>query len=141
MADRQWAWVRAAARLWLAATATPGSRPAAARPPSLARRAWATEWEQPAQGQTSPLQGELPGRVLGEIERVLRPGGVLWMVEHVRPQTPVLARLATFVTPGWRRIAHNCHLDRPTIETLRSVGWQVEILRRRGVLVKLKAWR
>jgi len=57
----------------------------------------------------------------------------------VRPQTPVLARLATFITPGWRRIAHNCHLDRQTIETMREAGWQVEVLRRRGVLVKLRA--
>lgn len=80
-------------------------------------------------------------QALGEIERVLRSGGVLWMVEHVRPRTPALARLATFVTPGWRRIAHNCHLDRPTVETLREAGWQVELLRRRGVLVKLKAWK
>lgn len=77
----------------------------------------------------------------GEIARVLRPGGVLWMVEHVRPQTAVLARLATFLTPGWRRIAHNCHLDRPTVDILREAGWQVEILRRRGVLVKLRAWK
>lgn len=76
-----------------------------------------------------------------EIERVLRPDGVLWMVEHVRPQTPALARLATFLTPGWRRIAHNCHLDRPTVDVLQEAGWEVEILRRRGVLVKLKAWR
>ena len=80
-------------------------------------------------------------QVLGEIERVLRPDGVLWMVEHVRPQTPVLARLATAITPSWRRIAHNCHLDRPTVEVLQDAGWRVEILRRRGVLVKLKAWR
>ena len=80
-------------------------------------------------------------QALGEIERVLRPGGMLWMVEHVRPQTPALARLATFVTPGWRRIAHNCHLDRPTVEVMREAGWQVEILRRRGVLVKMKACR
>jgi len=78
---------------------------------------------------------------LAEIERVLRPGGMLWMVEHVRPQTPALARLATLLTPGWRQIAHNCHLNRPTIDVLREVGWQVEVLRRRGVLVKLKAWR
>lgn len=80
-------------------------------------------------------------QALGEIGRVLRPGGVLWMVEHVRPQTPALARLATFVTPSWRRIAHNCHLDRPTVDLLRKAGWQVEVLRRRGVLVKLRAWK
>lgn len=82
-----------------------------------------------------------PLRALGEIERVLRDDGVLWMVEHVRPQTPALAWLAGQVTPGWRRLAHNCHLDRPTVETLTDAGWRVEILSRRGVFVKLKAWR
>lgn len=80
-------------------------------------------------------------QALAEIERVLRRGGVLWMVEHVRPQTEALARLASFATPGWRRIAHNCHLDRPTLDVLHEAGWQVELLRRRGVLVKVRAWK
>lgn len=82
-----------------------------------------------------------PVLALGEIGRVLRGDGVLWMVEHVRPRTAALAWLASRATPGWRRLAHNCHLDRPTVETLTDAGWRVEILSRRGVFVKLKAWR
>ena len=78
---------------------------------------------------------------LGEVARVLRPGGVLHMVEHVRPANPVLGLAASVITPSWSRIAHNCHLDRPTVETLRQLGWQVEILRRRGIFVKLRAVR
>lgn len=80
-------------------------------------------------------------RALAEIERVLRPQGVLWMVEHVRPKTPILAQLATAVTPHWRKIAHNCHLDRPTLSVLTQRGWRVDVLRRRGVFVKLRATR
>ncbi|MEZ4636696.1 MAG: class I SAM-dependent methyltransferase, partial [Caldilineaceae bacterium] len=80
-------------------------------------------------------------RALGEIERVLRPDGVLWMVEHVRPKTPILAQVAAAVTPYWRRIAHNCHLDRPTLTILAQRGWRVDVLRRRGVFVKLRATR
>lgn len=80
-------------------------------------------------------------RALAEIERVLRPGGVLWMVEHVQPKTPLLAQVAAAVTPYWRRIAHNCHLDRPTLAVLARRGWRVDVLRRRGVFVKLRATR
>ncbi len=80
-------------------------------------------------------------QALAEIERVLRRDGVLWMVEHVRPKTPILAQLAGAVTPYWRRMAFNCHLDRPTLSVLESRGWRVEVLRRRGVFVKLRATR
>jgi ubiquinone/menaquinone biosynthesis C-methylase UbiE len=80
-------------------------------------------------------------QALAEIERVLRPDGELWMVEHVRPSTPALAWLASTVTPYWRKFAFNCHLDRPTLDLLHRRGWRVELRRRIGVFVKLRATR
>lgn len=78
-------------------------------------------------------------RALAEVRRVLRPGGVLHLVEHVRPRNAVAAALAAAATPWWRRIAHNCHLDRPTLDVLRQEGWQVTVHRRRLVFVRASA--
>ncbi|MFZ1769673.1 MAG: class I SAM-dependent methyltransferase, partial [Caldilinea sp.] len=78
-------------------------------------------------------------QTLREIRRVLRPNGVLSMIEHVRPQTSALAIAADAVTPYWQRIAHNCHLNRPTVEVLRGEKWDVRVLQRRGVFVHLEA--
>lgn len=78
-------------------------------------------------------------RALREIRRVLRPSGVLHMVEHIRPQEPLLAAAASAITPYWSRIAHNCHLDRPTLEVLRNEGWHVRVLQRLGVFVRIEA--
>ncbi len=80
-----------------------------------------------------------PRRALAEIRRVLRPGGVLHLVEHIRPHNPVGATLAAAATPLWRRIAGNCHLDRPTLDVLREEGWQVTVHRRRLVFVRASA--
>ncbi len=80
-----------------------------------------------------------PRRALREIRRVLRPGGALHMFEHIRPQTPFLANAAGKITPYWRRIAHNCHLDRATLETLRAEGWETQVLARYGVFVRIEA--
>lgn len=76
---------------------------------------------------------------LREIRRVLRPTGTLQMVEHVEPETPWVATLFRQVTPWWRQIAHNCHLDRPTVAVLQSEGWQVQIRRRRAMFVRITA--
>ena len=80
-----------------------------------------------------------PTQVLGEIKRVLKPNGILHMVEHVRPQNHELAQLFSFLTPWWSRFAHNCHLDRPTIETVCAAGWRVHIHKRRAMLVWMTA--
>lgn len=76
---------------------------------------------------------------LREIRRVLKPNGVLHMVEHVRPETRWLATLFSVITPWWRQIAHNCHLDRPTLAVLQQEGWQVQVHRRRAMFVRMSA--
>jgi ubiquinone/menaquinone biosynthesis C-methylase UbiE len=80
-----------------------------------------------------------PRQALAEVRRVLRPGGVLHMVEHVRPRYPLLAAAAHAITPAWSQVAYNCHLDRPTVDVLHELGWQVQVHRRLGVFVRLSA--
>ncbi|MCB0159942.1 MAG: class I SAM-dependent methyltransferase [Caldilineaceae bacterium] len=82
-----------------------------------------------------------PQRALREIDRVLRPGGALHMVEHVRPATPVLADFFSAVTPWWSRVACNCHLDRPTIDVLQAEGWTVQVRKRRAMFVRMECRR
>ncbi|MGC8529807.1 MAG: class I SAM-dependent methyltransferase [Leptospirillia bacterium] len=55
-----------------------------------------------------------PEAALWEIRRVLRPGGTLFMMEHVLSGHPPVATLQRMATPLWKRMAGGCHLDRDT---------------------------
>ena len=53
------------------------------------------------------------GRSLSEMARVLKPGGRLLVIEHVRSSDPGLVRLGQAVfNPLQRLLADGCHLDR-----------------------------
>ena len=69
---------------------------------------------------------EAPARALAEIFRVLRPGGALRMLEHVRAPSPALATVQDLLTPAWMRVSGGCRLDRETFDLVRRAGFDIE---------------
>lgn len=67
-------------------------------------------------------------QALGEVVRVLRPGGVLHFLEHGLAPDPGVARWQHRLTPIQRRLAAGCHLDRPIAEAVAGSGLLVEDL-------------
>lgn len=67
---------------------------------------------------------------LAEARRVLRPGGTLRFLEHVRHEG-WLGRLQDLVTPIWRRAGAGCHPNRRTEQAIRGAGFRIETIERR----------
>ncbi|HET8755645.1 MAG TPA: class I SAM-dependent methyltransferase [Solirubrobacteraceae bacterium] len=67
---------------------------------------------------------EDPERALAEARRVLRPGGRLLFIEHVRGDGPLARRQDRFAGL-WRRFAHGCHANRDTLTALDTNGFAV----------------
>ncbi len=75
-----------------------------------------------------------PLRGLQEIRRVLKPGGQLLMVEHVRAQGRVNAFAQDLLTPFTKLFAGNCHWNRSTEQTVHEAGFQGVKLEQRVVV-------
>jgi ubiquinone/menaquinone biosynthesis C-methylase UbiE len=63
-------------------------------------------------------------RALGEVRRVLKPGGRLLFIEHVRSDDPGLARKQDRMN-GLNRIVARCNCNRSTLDAIRAAGFTI----------------
>jgi ubiquinone/menaquinone biosynthesis C-methylase UbiE len=66
-----------------------------------------------------------PHRALAEVRRVLRPGGRLLFVEHGAAPDARVRAWQDRLTPAWRRLAGNCHLNRPIDRLIEGAGFTI----------------
>jgi ubiquinone/menaquinone biosynthesis C-methylase UbiE len=64
---------------------------------------------------------------LGEIRRVLRPGGRLLFIEHVRAEGSD-ARWQDRIEPLWGCLCGGCHPNRDTVAAIEEAGFEIEAL-------------
>src|SRR4030095_8941616 len=67
-----------------------------------------------------------------ELRRVLRPGGQLRALEHVRSLRPWRARLEDAIQPAWTWLAGGCHPNRDTERAVQAAGLAIEAEGRRA---------
>jgi len=64
-------------------------------------------------------------RALSELRRVIKPGGRLLFIEHVRSDNPRQARWQDRVNPVHRVIGCGCNCNRNTLDRLQAAGFKV----------------
>ena len=65
-------------------------------------------------------------RGLAEVQRVLKPRGVLRMLEHVRAAPGLAARLQDLTQPAWTWVTGGCHPNRDTEAAVSAAGFAVD---------------
>ena len=67
-----------------------------------------------------------PAAALAEAARVLKPGGRLLFVEHVRSEDGGLAHWQDRLERPWRFFGDGCHCNRDTVATIETAPFTVE---------------
>ena len=65
-------------------------------------------------------------RGLDEVRRVLKPDGILRMLEHVRSTKRWKARMQDRMQPVWTRWTGGCHPNRETERTVEAAGFAID---------------
>lgn len=71
-----------------------------------------------------------PAAVMSEIQRVLRPGGQMLVLEHVLSGRPARARLQNLLRRPWQVVGGGCHPARDTVSTMAQAGFDTSALSR-----------
>jgi ubiquinone/menaquinone biosynthesis C-methylase UbiE len=71
-----------------------------------------------------------PEAALAELGRVLKPGGRLLFIEHVRAEDPGLARWQDRLERPWRFLGDGCHCNRDTVATISASRLELESVER-----------
>ena len=70
-----------------------------------------------------------PQAGFAELERVVRPGGTVRLLEHVQSTSPRTSNLQRWITPVWKHIGDGCHLTRDTVATVEASGLAIDDVR------------
>ncbi len=66
-----------------------------------------------------------PVKAIQEMMRVSKPSASILLFEHVRHDSKSLALMQDIITPLWKRVGDNCHLNRDTEQLLRQEGLKI----------------
>ncbi|MBK5230750.1 MAG: class I SAM-dependent methyltransferase [Thermoleophilia bacterium] len=69
-----------------------------------------------------------PDAALAELHRVLRPGGKLLFMEHVRSDKPRTARWQDRLRGPWKVFGNGCTCNRDTEQAIKRAGFAIESL-------------
>ncbi|WP_375170045.1 class I SAM-dependent methyltransferase [Marinobacter sp.] len=107
--------------------------------PNLARSAINVEWLD-LPGEQIPLPDQsvdtvlltftlctIPDwrKALGQMLRVLKPGGDLLFLEHGESPDDRTRTWQHRITPGWKKLAGGCHLNRHIADLIREAGFEI----------------
>jgi ubiquinone/menaquinone biosynthesis C-methylase UbiE len=67
-------------------------------------------------------------QALGEMRRVLKPGGQLLFIEHGLASEESVRKWQNRLTPLWKPIAGGCHLNRPIRNLIETAGFNITTL-------------